>query len=89
MVEILDFLMGYESYLDKRRNIVKYRHCYISVVSLSRLFACKVVEVFNFHLHIYFQGHTMRNPHSNILNILSSIANIFYRLSCKKMMVDF
>jgi hypothetical protein len=30
---------------------------YVSVVSLSRLFACKVVDVFSFHLQL-FTGHS-------------------------------
>jgi hypothetical protein len=64
LVKVLDFLMGYESYLlqtDRKTSTL--------VSSLSRLFACKVVDVFSFHLHIfhwfiappsrrYFQGHS-------------------------------
>jgi hypothetical protein len=70
-VEVLDFLMNYESYLRRRRisvssrrykpteNIVVIR--YVSVIflslslslSLSRLFACKLIDVFSFHLQIF------------------------------------
>jgi hypothetical protein len=74
----LDFLKGYESYLRKGRVSVSVGATnrpeniailYVSVVSLSRLFTCKVVDVFSFHLQIfhwfvappsrrYFQGHS-------------------------------
>jgi hypothetical protein len=78
IVEVLDFLMGYESHLRKRRDIGlkealqsdRKTSSFVTLVSsLSRLFACKVVDVFCFHLQIfhwfvappsrrYFQGHS-------------------------------
>jgi hypothetical protein len=76
--------MGYESYLRKRRISVssrrykptgKHRHP-------LRLFACKVVDVFSFHLQIfhwfiappsrrYFQGHSPWENPTPLLNLRS------------------
>jgi hypothetical protein len=53
-VEVLDFLMGYESYQRQRRILVSSRTFVTLVSSLSRLFACKVVDVFSFHLPTHF-----------------------------------
>jgi hypothetical protein len=51
------FNMGYESYLRKRRISVSSRRktsSFVTLVSsLSRLFACKIVDVFSFHLQIF------------------------------------
>jgi hypothetical protein len=63
---------------------------YVSFVSLSRLFACKVVDVFSFHLQIfhwfiappsrrYFQGHSpWENPTPlNFTNVVINIYRVF------------
>jgi hypothetical protein len=55
VVEVLDFLMGYESYLRKRRH----------ALPLSRLFACKVGDVLSFHLQIYRSAFAKIFPRSH------------------------
>jgi hypothetical protein len=59
-VEVLDFLMGYESYLrNEYRSQVGATNRLENIVipSLSRQFACKVVDVF---IYRFFTGLSLR-----------------------------
>jgi hypothetical protein len=44
---------GYRSHVGATNQPENIVIRYVSVVSLSRLFACKVVDVFSFHLQIF------------------------------------
>jgi hypothetical protein len=78
MVEVLDFLMGYESYLrqvgarNRPEKIVIRYVCFVSLSFICMHFNLKVVFIYRFFTppsRRYFQGHSpWENPTSHLLD---------------------